>query len=174
MLSFFSVARRAHAFYQSGCFSVFYDESISQGRRKRVLILQCVYLYLTKNINGKTGSSSVQTTNKFVNSSTRCRSMKPEFPYRRSQPSVLGPEGHYCSAILSLTADEDLQHTTTHFPCISIFFYNLKHVEFCAYELRLIFCHHLKKTAAESRRMLVEAYGQHALGKHSVSRGSIN
>jgi len=29
----------------------------------------------------------------------------------------------------------------------------------------LIFCYHLKKTAAESHRMLVEAYGEHALGK---------
>ena len=29
----------------------------------------------------------------------------------------------------------------------------------------LIFCYHLKKTAAESHRMLVEAYGNHALGK---------
>jgi len=35
------------------------------------------------------------------------------------------------------------------------------------YDLRtaLIFCYHLKKTAAESYRMLVEAYGEHALGK---------
>ncbi|CAK9803711.1 Mariner Mos1 transposase [Anthophora quadrimaculata] len=35
------------------------------------------------------------------------------------------------------------------------------------YDLRtaLIFCFHLKKTAAESHRMLVEAYGEHALGK---------
>jgi len=32
------------------------------------------------------------------------------------------------------------------------------------YDLRttLIFCYHLKKTAAESHRMLVEAYGEHA------------
>ncbi|XP_018395905.1 PREDICTED: uncharacterized protein LOC108774327 [Cyphomyrmex costatus] len=30
---------------------------------------------------------------------------------------------------------------------------------------QLIFCYHLKKTAAESHRMLVEAYGEHALGK---------
>ena len=29
----------------------------------------------------------------------------------------------------------------------------------------LIFYYHLKKTAAESHRMLVEAYGEHALGK---------
>ena len=29
----------------------------------------------------------------------------------------------------------------------------------------LIFCYHLKKTAAESHRMLVEVYGGHALGK---------
>ena len=29
----------------------------------------------------------------------------------------------------------------------------------------LIFCYHLKKTAAESHRMLVEAYGEHTLGK---------
>ena len=29
----------------------------------------------------------------------------------------------------------------------------------------LTFCYHLKKTAAESHRMLVEAYGGHALGK---------
>ena len=35
------------------------------------------------------------------------------------------------------------------------------------YDLRtaLIFCYHLKKTAAESHRMLVEAYGEHALCK---------
>lgn len=35
------------------------------------------------------------------------------------------------------------------------------------YDLRaaLIFCFHLKKTAAESHRMLVEAYGERALGK---------
>ena len=35
------------------------------------------------------------------------------------------------------------------------------------YDLRtaLIFCYDLKKTAAESHRMLVEAYGEHALGK---------
>ena len=35
------------------------------------------------------------------------------------------------------------------------------------YDLRaaLIFCYHLKKTAAESHLMLVEAYGDHALGK---------
>lgn len=35
------------------------------------------------------------------------------------------------------------------------------------YDLRtaLIFCYHLKKSAAESHRMLVEAYGEHALGK---------
>jgi len=29
----------------------------------------------------------------------------------------------------------------------------------------LIFCYHLKKTAAESHRMLVETYGEHTLGK---------
>ena len=35
------------------------------------------------------------------------------------------------------------------------------------YDLRtaLIFCYHLKKTATESHRMLVEAYGEHSLGK---------
>ena len=35
------------------------------------------------------------------------------------------------------------------------------------YDLRttLIFCYHLKKTAAESHQMLVEAYGEHGLGK---------
>jgi len=36
------------------------------------------------------------------------------------------------------------------------------------YDLRtaLIFCYcHLKKTVAESHRILVEAYGEHALGK---------
>lgn len=35
------------------------------------------------------------------------------------------------------------------------------------YDLRtsLIFCYQLKKTAAESHRMLVEAYGRHALGE---------
>ncbi|EFN85753.1 hypothetical protein EAI_09914, partial [Harpegnathos saltator] len=40
-----------------------------------------------------------------------------------------------------------------------------------SYDLRtaLIFCYHLKKTAAESHRMLVEAYGEHALGKSQCS-----
>ncbi|QQP37022.1 Mariner Mos1 transposase, partial [Caligus rogercresseyi] len=35
------------------------------------------------------------------------------------------------------------------------------------YDLRtaLLFCFHLKKTAAESHRMLLEAFGEHALGK---------
>ena len=35
------------------------------------------------------------------------------------------------------------------------------------YDLRTasIFCYHLKKTAVESHRMLVEAYSEHALGK---------
>ena len=35
------------------------------------------------------------------------------------------------------------------------------------YDLRiaLVFCYHLKTNAAESHRMLVEAYGEHALGK---------
>ena len=35
------------------------------------------------------------------------------------------------------------------------------------YELTtaMIFCFHLKKTVAESHRMVVEAYGEHALGK---------
>jgi len=35
------------------------------------------------------------------------------------------------------------------------------------YDLRtaLIFCYHLKKIAAESHRMPVETYGEHALGK---------
>jgi len=35
------------------------------------------------------------------------------------------------------------------------------------YDLRtaLIFCYHLKKTAAESHRMLVETYDEHALSK---------
>lgn len=34
------------------------------------------------------------------------------------------------------------------------------------YDMRtaLLFCFHLKKSAAESHRMLVEAYGEHALG----------
>ena len=41
------------------------------------------------------------------------------------------------------------------------------------YELRtaLIFFYHLKKTAAESHRILVEAYGEHALGKSSALSG---
>lgn len=35
------------------------------------------------------------------------------------------------------------------------------------YDLRtaLIFCYHLRKTATESHQMLVEGYGEHALGK---------
>ncbi|XP_029680615.1 retinoid-inducible serine carboxypeptidase-like [Formica exsecta] len=41
------------------------------------------------------------------------------------------------------------------------------------YDLRtaLIFCYHLKKTAAESHRMLVEVYGEHALGKKGFGPG---
>ena len=45
------------------------------------------------------------------------------------------------------------------------------------YDLRtaLIFCYHLKKTAAESHRMLVEAYGEHALlVNHSALSGLKN
>jgi len=43
------------------------------------------------------------------------------------------------------------------------------------YDLRtaLIFCY-LKKTAAESHRMLVEAYGEHALGKSQCFEYSKN
>ena len=35
------------------------------------------------------------------------------------------------------------------------------------YDLRtaLVFCYYLKKAATESHRMLVEAYGEHALGR---------
>jgi len=35
------------------------------------------------------------------------------------------------------------------------------------YDVRtaLIVCYHLKKTAAESHRILIEAYGDHVLGK---------
>ena len=35
------------------------------------------------------------------------------------------------------------------------------------YDLRtaLVFCYDLKKTAAESHQMLVEAYGEHAIGE---------
>ena len=35
----------------------------------------------------------------------------------------------------------------------------------CDLRTALVFCYHLKKTAAESHLMLVEAYGEHALGK---------
>lgn len=42
-----------------------------------------------------------------------------------------------------------------------IFFYNIKLGKFCA----LVFYYYLKKTPAESQRIFVEAYGQHALGK---------
>ena len=44
------------------------------------------------------------------------------------------------------------------------------------YDLRtaLIFCYHWKKTALESHRMIVEAYGEHSLGKHRVSSGFKN
>ncbi len=34
----------------------------------------------------------------------------------------------------------------------------------------LIFCFHLKKSAAESHRMLVEAYGDHALSEATCKR----
>ena len=35
----------------------------------------------------------------------------------------------------------------------------------CDLRIALVFCYHLKKTAAKSHRMLVEVYGEHALGK---------
>jgi len=35
----------------------------------------------------------------------------------------------------------------------------------------LIFCYHLKKTTAESHRMLVEAYSEHALDKSQCFEG---
>lgn len=75
---------------------------------------------------------------------------------------------------LPLTADEDFQHTTIEISYMSIFFYDCKQVEFCAHKIRsadsIDFCYHLKKTATESHRMLVEIYGEHALNKkHSAS-----
>lgn len=45
-------------------------------------------------------------------------------------------------------------------------FYSYQHVKSCARKIHLrealIFCFHLKKSAAESHRLLVEAYGEQA------------
>lgn len=39
---------------------------------------------------------------------------------------------------LPLIADEDFQHSTTHFTYANKFFYNLTHFKFCAYKLRSV------------------------------------
>ena len=77
---------------------------------------------------------------------------------------------HWCQKSL-LTSHKHFRLETIQVSYNSIVCNSVEHVEFCAWkfadDLRtaLIFCFHLKKTAAESHRMLVEAYGEHALGK---------
>ena len=71
---------------------------------------------------------------------------------------------------LVLTSDKYFQLTTIQVSYNSIVCNGVEHVEFCGnYDLRtaLIFCYHLKKTAAESHRILVEAYGE-LLVNHSA------
>lgn len=79
--------------------------------------------------------------------------------------------------LLPATADDECQHTETQVPYIGSCFKPVNMSSFVPanYDSRtaLVFCYHLKKTAAESHRMLVEAFGKYALGKTSVSSGSI-
>ena len=79
--------------------------------------------------------------------------------------------------LLVLTADNDLQLTTRQVSCHSVVFNSGEHGAICTYKLRFAdsidFCYNLKRTAAESHRMLVEVYGDHVLGKsnHSAMSG---
>ena len=71
--------------------------------------------------------------------------------------------------VIVLISDKDFQLTITRvsFSSISLLEINMSSFVPTNYDLRtaLLFCFHLKKTAAESHRMLVEAFGEHALGK---------
>ena len=70
--------------------------------------------------------------------------------------------------LLPLAAEKDFQYATTQVRYTSVFTTSINMSSFVLtnYELStaLVFCYHLKKTAAESHRMLIEAYGEHALG----------
>lgn len=61
----------------------------------------------------------------------------------------------------------DFQTTTTFFPLLKMS--NFVPENFHLREA-LIFCFHLKKNASESHRMLVEAYGEHALSQSQCVR----
>ena len=100
--------------------------------------------------------------------------MKPEFPYRWCLPSVLGAVRPLLQRhLVPLTAEKDFQQTTTQVRYTSVFTTSINMSSFVPtnYDLRtaVVFCYHLKETAAESYRMLVEAYGEHALGKTQCS-----
>ena len=71
--------------------------------------------------------------------------------------------------LLPLASEKNFQKTTTQVRYTSVFTTSINMSSFLPtnYDLRtaLVFCYQLKKTAAESHRMLVEAYCEHALGK---------
>jgi len=71
--------------------------------------------------------------------------------------------------LLVLTADNDLQLRTRQVSCHCVVFNSVEHGAICTYKLRFAdnidFLLPFEKTAAESHRMLVEAYGDQALGK---------
>ena len=71
--------------------------------------------------------------------------------------------------VIVLISDKDFQLTITRvsFSSISLLEINMSSFVPTNYDLQtaLLFCFHLKKTAAESHRMLLEAFGEHALGK---------
>ena len=79
--------------------------------------------------------------------------------------------------VLVLTSDKYFQLTTIQVSYNSIVCNSVEHIEFCAWKLRFAdsidFLLNLKKTAAESHRMLVEAYGE-LLVNHSVLNGLKN
>lgn len=70
------------------------------------------------------------------------------------------------------TSDEDFQQQQKFYSTASYLALNMSNFVSGSYDLRtvLIFCYTLKKIAAESHRMFVEACGEHALGKSQFSR----
>jgi len=66
-------------------------------------------------------------------------------------------------------SDKDFQLTTIQVSYNSIVCNSVEHVEFCAWKLRFAdsidFLLPFEENVAKSHRMLVEAYGEHALGK---------
>ena len=81
---------------------------------------------------------------------------------------VITKLSHSCQKSL-LTSDKHFRLRTIQVSYNSIVCNSVEHVEFCVWKLRFAdsidICYHLKKTATESHRMLVEAYGEHALDK---------